>query len=313
MKKTPFIVTPWQEYTKPPTKRRLDMTIGIGAICSWSGNFLLLGVSDRMLTARDTTFEPPQTKVASVTDRIAILVSGPAAAYSTIVQDVMAEVQKQKTTAVRDVANICAKAFASYRLAESEAVVLAPLGLSLKDYIAQRNAHHYYSLRDELRQYDIDTELIVMGIDSLGCHLYLIHHPGIAQCNDDVGFVAIGSGGRHANLRFMEAKYTNRRPLEEALFLAYAAKRRAEVAPFVGRHTDMLVIDTASTPPILQLAWGSPLLDQLGAIYETSVGEKKEADSRAFAEFKTLLQAKIAESKTASQASPPPVPSKESI
>lgn len=286
------------------------MTIGIGAICSWSGSFLLLGVSDRMLTARDTTFEPPQTKVASVTDRIAILVSGPAPAYSTIIQDVMAEVGKQKTTVVREIANICARAFAAYRLAEAETVVLESIGLSIKDYTAQRNTHHYYSLRDELRQYDIETELIVMGIDSLGCHLYLVHHPGIAQCNDDVGFVAIGSGGRHANLRFMEAEYTNRRPLEEALFLAYAAKRRAEVAPFVGKQTDMLVIDSASTPPILQLAWGSPLLDQLGAIYDTSVSEKKEADSRAFAEFKTLLQAKIAETKPASL---PPPPAKESI
>ena len=99
------------------------MTIGIGAICSWSGNFLLLGVSDRMLTARDTSFEPPQTKVANITDRIAILVSGPAPAYSTIIQDVIAEVRKQKTTIVRDVANICARAFAAYRLAEAEAIV----------------------------------------------------------------------------------------------------------------------------------------------------------------------------------------------
>jgi len=62
------------------------------------------------------------------------------------------------------------------------------------------------------------------------------------MCEDQTAFVAIGSGGRHAESQFMLAKYSGGVPNAEALLLAYSAKRNAEIAPGVGAETDIFVI-----------------------------------------------------------------------
>src|SRR6185503_18005785 len=86
-----------------------------------------------------------------------------------------------------------------------------------------------------------DTGLIIAGIDGGGAHLYA-GQEGKFSCEDAVGFAAIGAGSWHAQSQFMFARYTRSMPAAKALYLVFAAKKRAETAPGVGPETDMFII-----------------------------------------------------------------------
>jgi hypothetical protein len=85
------------------------------------------------------------------------------------------------------------------------------------------------------------VETIVAGVDLTGPHIYVVTNRGIT-CNDAAGFAAIGVGYWHANSQFMFAEHARSKTMAQTLLLAYAAKRRAEVAPGVGEATDMFMI-----------------------------------------------------------------------
>jgi len=80
------------------------------------------------------------------------------------------------------------------------------------------------------------TEAIVAAADDLNAHLYLVD-------SDDVGFVAIEIGAWHAKSLLMQARYYSGNSFATALSLAYWAKKRAEVAPGVGKSTDMFFVN----------------------------------------------------------------------
>lgn len=97
--------------------------------------------------------------------------------------------------------------------------------------------------------------------------------------SDSIGFAAIGVGRGHASSQFMFAAHTRFRPGPETLLLAFSAKKRAEVAPGVGRDTDMFIIgpELGSSKSI-----GEHVLVSLERIYKTS--QKKEQSARKKAE-----------------------------
>src|SRR5207249_5007921 len=43
--------------------RRFRVTVCIAALCQWENNQMIVGASDRMITAGDIEFQPPQQKV----------------------------------------------------------------------------------------------------------------------------------------------------------------------------------------------------------------------------------------------------------
>lgn len=86
------------------------------------------------------------------------------------------------------------------------------------------------------------TSAIIAGVDSTNyAHIYSVQGT-TSMCADHVGFASIGMGAWHANSQLMLARHDKLRPLEETLRLVYAAKKRSEVAPGVGRDTDMVVV-----------------------------------------------------------------------
>ena len=104
---------------------------------------------------------------------------------------------------------------------------------------------------------------------------------------DGVGFVAAGSGQWHAESQFMFSRYTREWDLPEALSLVYAAKKRAEVAPGVGKLETDLVVIFSHPPNTLHFNAGSPLVKELEEIYskgrekrdEATVGNTKKSES----------------------------------
>ncbi len=55
------------------------------------------------------------------------------------------------------------------------------------------------------------------------------------RLNLEVGFAAIGTGGRHAELTLIQNEFRPTVNLSEAVFLTYLAKKNAEHAPGVGK------------------------------------------------------------------------------
>jgi hypothetical protein len=72
-------------------------------------------------------------------------------------------------------------------------------------------------------------------------HLYATEKDTLTNFTS-VGFAAIGIGKSHAESQFMFSGHWPLKPFDETVLLSYAAKKRAEVAPGVGKATDMVVI-----------------------------------------------------------------------
>lgn len=72
-------------------------------------------------------------------------------------------------------------------------------------------------------------------------HIYSIRDDYIS-CDDSTGFRAIGSGARHAESQFMLAGHAWNSGPHATAALAYRAKKDAEIAPGVGKGTDMYMI-----------------------------------------------------------------------
>ena len=83
--------------------------------------------------------------------------------------------------------------------------------------------------------------VIFAGVDERGTHIYVVEDNEL-RCNDGVGFAAIGSGARHAETQLSLAGHAWNSPNYHALLLTYMAKKRAELAPGVGKLTDLFVI-----------------------------------------------------------------------
>ena len=223
-------------------------------MCQTESLPVVVAASDRMLTAGDIEFEPPQTKAYRVGENAIILVAGDMATQVRVCNDTYASVLEHPTTSIADIADRYADSFALLRQERAERTLLTPLGLNLGSFAKKStiSPELVNRLTGELRHYTLDVEAIVAGVDSAGAHIFVITDPGIAVCNDAIGFAAVGFGDRHAESQFMLARFTHRWPLSQTLFLTYSAKRRAEVAPSVGQQTDLHVINAQQTVHVLR-------------------------------------------------------------
>jgi hypothetical protein len=89
----------------------------------------------------------------------------------------------------------------------------------------------------------LKAEAIIAGVDATGPHVYHVDDPGQSTCHDNAGFFAIGIGWRHFETVFMAQRYAPTRDFYDALLLTFSAKRQAEMAPGVGRATDMIIME----------------------------------------------------------------------
>jgi hypothetical protein len=225
------------------------VTVCVAAICS-SGD-IIYGASDRMITAGDIQFEPQQPKVYPISNSIVAQVAGDASIQAQIMQKVVADVGKRIDTDranwwnVRDVAELYRHYYEELRLMYAEHDVLAPLNLDRNTWLTKQNEMNSELVRKiatELINYDWqDTAAIFSGVDTSRAHIYVVRK-GVISCQDLVGFAAIGAGEWHANSQIMFAGHSKYKPIPDTLLLVYSAKKRGEVAPGVGKATDMFSI-----------------------------------------------------------------------
>jgi 20S proteasome alpha/beta subunit len=235
------------------------VTVCVAAMC----RDMLVGASDRMLTAGDVEFEPNQAKVWTFSRSIVALVAGDATIQGELLLEVSKEVQQwinsepNNWVNVKDVASLYCKQYRTLLRKHAEAEILHPLGLDIPSFLTTQTKMRRELIEDivqKLTTFDFPSiqETIFMGIDNDGptgaggeklvCPPLFATYGSKLSWMNAVGFVAIGGGKIHAESQFMFAGHSQHKNYEDTIQLTLAAKKRAEVAPGVGKLTDMVVI-----------------------------------------------------------------------
>lgn len=247
-------------FCKWPTRfetsnQRRPLTVCIAAICEHD---LIIGASDQMLTSGDFEFEPRPSssgsnivlKITPINESIVAMMAGHSGLQFEILWKVIRSVVKSEKessarVSVEQVVQSYVQFYNLFKQRMAESSVLAPLGLDANSFISrQREFSDGFSesIARELMDFRMPAvETIIAGRDGNASHLYKLIGNNV-ECCDMVGFAAIGYGARHAESQFMLRGYNRLFPQEEAFWLTYVAKRKAEVAPGVGKQTQMFSI-----------------------------------------------------------------------
>jgi len=227
------------------------VTVCIAAQCAWANpngtlSRMIITASDRMITAGDIEYEPPQRKICFLTKKALILIAGDYPPHSEALMNTQRNLASEPVSELGHIAEIFAGYLRACSARFGEQTYLSPFGLTLDDFVQGRHglsADLVSSLANSLlNEKQMECEAIVVGADDFGAHLYLVDQRGRVSCHDDVGFIAIGIGAPHAKSQFMASQFSSNLPFIPVLALLYAAKRRAEAAPGVGLGTDMFMV-----------------------------------------------------------------------
>ena len=153
---------------------------------------------------------------------------------------------------ISEIAEQAKQAYIALKKKRVEDTVLRPfLGLDFQGFqalVAQSASSQILGqVMGFVVQHNLELDLLVAGLDAEGAHLYGVTHPGILNPLETMGFAAVGSGATHAIIRLCLQRQTRGNSLAESVYNVYAAKRSSEIAPGVGRVTDMAVIKDGKT------------------------------------------------------------------
>jgi 20S proteasome alpha/beta subunit len=248
---------------------------------------IIFGVADRMITSGDVQFEPLSGKITSVTNSIAVMMSGDAAFHAEVMSELLRRahiaINKEPNSwlSVKQTAEEYINIRAAIKARRAESHILAPLGLTHSTFLDRQQTMSSAlvdRLAEAILQFTLPhVEALVVGIDSSGPHIFTIRD-GSLSCDDAIGFSAIGSGWRHAESQFMQARHSWVMGMAPTLMTAYTAKRRAEVAPGVGKDTDLFMVG----PNLGQSAALSDLaLSRLEAEYDRLAHQERKIQEEA--------------------------------
>jgi hypothetical protein len=263
------------------------------AVIAW-GN-VVMGMSDRMLTAGDVQFQPSSSKIWQITNSIAMMAAGDIGTQTEVFMEVLKRVNAaidetpKVWVRVETVAEYYRLEYFRLQRRRAERRILEPLGLDSETFLARQSSMDsdlVSKIGMELMNFQMpETSAIIAGsnphidvnADRATAHIFLIHN-GVVACADKVGFACVGAGAWHANSTLMVAGHTPSTPLSKAVFNMYSAKKRAEIAPGVGSETDTFVVTG--------LGGYSTLRDQIkdATIKAYDVYAKENARSQAKAE-----------------------------
>lgn len=231
------------------------MTVCIATLFTW--NYAPLGeepkfgwaaitASDQMITAGDIQYEPFQQKMAAFTPKTLLLAAGDYATNSEAIQITQKQIKGRADESPYNIARIYGQVIQGIKRRNAEDIILAPLGLNTDTFLSQQKEMSDYfanDLKEQLQRFQgQEVEAIIVGSDGGNAHIYEIDSRGTVSCMDDVAFHAIGAGAWHAKSHLMQTRYSRGNFYAYALAQTYSAKRRAEIAPGVGRRTDIHLV-----------------------------------------------------------------------
>jgi len=226
------------------------MTVCIGALCQTSENGVEAGAvvvaSDRMVTlGQMQEFEHEIPKITPLGDKSVTLIAGDALRGSQVVRDTKYNIAPGSSMITAS--QILAEKYAALRDHHIEVDIFRPRGLTreifYKSPLPGLQPQVAFQLDNMVGVYNLGVELLLAGVDDAGAHLYQVRNPGAHASNlQQIGYGSIGSGALHAMQSLVAFGQTPKHNLAETIFAVYASKRRAEVAPGVGRDTDLAII-----------------------------------------------------------------------
>jgi hypothetical protein len=270
--------------------KRKPLTVCISAICEHG---LIVGAADRMLTFNkgETEFELKATstgdnftfKITPVNSakNVVMMMAGNTSFQSEIALMIIHHIEKRELAGnirltVAETVEMYIEIYNQKRAKYVEGVFLKPLGLDTPEFLKQLSSFptgYAEAITKQMTDFDFSqgVQTIITGIDDEGSHLYSLNENN-PTCFDATGYAAIGIGENHAKSQFMLNNYTRIVPQEEALWLVYMAKRKAEIAGGVGKITDLFRIGPKDKKCVLL----NHLEPQLTRIYS---GYEKRANS----------------------------------
>lgn len=250
------------------------MTVCIAAVCE-DGKKIVVA-ADRMFTAPppvNLEFETAEQKIESLAPSCVALVSGSSGYGTEVLLETSRRLGGNLAPAIADVAQHAESAYKAVRAKKADEAIIAPTlgqdfvsfqakGGTLPAYL-QPQPQMYQQVVTLLNQFNMNLEVIVAGIDTTQARIARITHPGTLAWLDKLGYDAIGSGGIHALTRLYLGAQTRHRGLLETLYSVYDAKKASEVAPGVGKETDVAIVESGR---VLQCS--SEILDVLETIHK---------------------------------------------
>jgi hypothetical protein len=254
-------------------------------------------------------------KIFAVTNYIATMLAGDSGLQTEIMTQVYAITSKrifEKRDAYWSVEEVCrlyVDAYNSIKVRQIQQDVFGPFGLDKNTFISRQNemsVDFIGTITDKIRRFEHDyvinrgVETIVVGLDMSGFNsktgqtfmmprLFTIHDDSILCC-DSVGFASVGLGMRHASSQFMLAGHTRLSSMPETLLLTYLAKKRSEVAPGVGKGTDMFAIGPSPAPFVVLNNVPDLEMDKIDAIFRQMETSQKKAFISARGKIKSHIQ-----------------------
>jgi 20S proteasome alpha/beta subunit len=230
-------------------------------------------------------FETLERKFEQLHSKRAVLQSSNATpAVTEILESVRRLTREPHDSSVAVLAELVRRSYVEVRLRRIEERIVVPaLGpdyvkqrehrVSLADYLKNQSVI-YQAMTLKMEQHDLSVSMLVAGVDHSGAHLYHVINPGVCHTMEKLGYGTIGSGYNHALIWLSLARQTRQSDLHTTLVEVYSAKRVSEVAPGVGKETDIAIIDEQRG------IWyaTAPVLDELRNVYERMAARSQSPD-----------------------------------
>ncbi len=223
------------------------MTVCIGATCERGTTVVV--AADKMVTfgAPMNLQTEPRTlhKITKAADHCLLLFSGSVSDGEEIIGRSLANVAAKDP--IVKIGETVRLAYADLKKKRVEEQLLLPiLGADFAKFqtlVTQSSSSQILQQVTALiMQHNLQAEVLIAGVDASGSHLFAVIHPGTLLPLDTTGYAAIGTGGLHAAVRLSLGQQNKDASLVDTIYNVYESKKASEVAPGVGKLTDMAVI-----------------------------------------------------------------------
>lgn len=272
------------------------MTVCVAALCDDGAS--VIGVSDRMLSTADN--QTTRVKVHDLTRTVVALIAGDVALHTELLIELRATIDRCSDTpellTVKNIADSYGAAYADCKRRRAERQFLSPLGLNSDEFL-KRQAEFSEKFSSDLVREIVNYQMpacaaLFIGKDAghgyVRSHIYSFDN-GSVTCHNEAGFASIGVGMYQAMSSLMFAGHRTQQGLDATAYMVLAAKKRAEVAPGVGKETDMVVV---TKPNESYMIFYESTIQKLEDIYERSEAEhsiiNKQAIGECHAYFESL-------------------------
>jgi len=212
-----------------------------------------------------TEFEHEKPKISEMSDRVVGLIAGDALRGNQLVRAIAATIPGAAAT-LQSVSGVAGAVYTEQRRLQIEGEIFAPRGISIQQFYQglqlQMQQQLAFAIDQQVASFNYGVELLIGCVDDAGGSLIQVVNPGLVSDLSPIGFGAVGSGTIHALQSMIGFGHTGARALSETVFSVYVSKRRAEVAPGVGRDTDLAIVNRDGIAYL-----DKTMLDQLESIY----------------------------------------------